>query len=132
MPYKVSYQNCFERDLKKITKKNKPLKDIIKVQVLQVIENPNIGELYSGNLYPFRKIGFGESPQYRLIYVLYDCCPIQDKQEEIVCRFDDVEELEDETICQGMVEFIFIKTREDCNNLYRKSKKYFEKYLRED
>lgn len=58
MPYKVSYRNCFERDLKKITKKNKPLKELIKVQVLQVIENPNIGELYSGNLYPVRKDRF--------------------------------------------------------------------------
>ena len=132
MPYKVSHLSCFERDLKKLTKKNKPLKEVIKAHVLQVIENPDIGELYVGNLHPFRKVGFGESPQYRLIYVLYDCCPIEDKVDEIICRFDDVEELEDETACQGMVEFVFVKTREDCNNLYRKHKKYFEKYLRED
>lgn len=131
MPYKVSFTSRFERDSKTF-KKNKLAKTLIKEQIERIIENPNIGEMMSGNIFPFMKSAFGESPQYRILYVKYDCCLIvKDNKQGSDCKFDDLEPLEEVAECEGMIEFAFVRTREDCNNLYKQSKKYFENYLRD-
>ena len=46
-------------------------------------------------------------------------------------KFDDIEHTIEEIIkCNGMIEFVLIKSREEMNNLYAQSKKYVRTYSR--
>lgn len=117
MAYQVAHTTNFERDMKQF-KKNKPAKLLILEKVKEIIANPSIGEDYLHNLQGFKKYSFGESPQYRLIYTVMSCCPYEEK-----CG------TEQETGCNGLINFVFIRTREECNQLYKKDAAYFEQYL---
>jgi mRNA-degrading endonuclease RelE of RelBE toxin-antitoxin system len=121
MPYKVSFHSQFERDVKAF-KKNKPVKKLVFEQVQAVIENPGKGEPMVANMLGVYKVSFGERPQYRLLYRKYECC--QKPGEEIECPVSDPDTPNDE--CKGVVTFIFVKTREECNNLYKKERVYFD------
>lgn len=126
--YRVAYRTSFAKDLKAF-KKNKPLKEQVKKAVLEVIENPDIGIPYKANMQGLIKYSFYERPQMRIIFAQYDCCTGYDEK-SIECRFEGVEELEEGESCNGLIDFVFVKTREQCNNLYRKNRAYFENYLR--
>jgi len=127
MPYKVSFHPRFERDLKAF-KKDKPVRAMIAAQVKAVIENPDLGEGYTANLSGLYKVSFGQSPQHRLLFRKYQCC-----QKSVgvgpVCPVDDPDVEMSE--CEGVVSFLFVKTREECNNLYKKGKPYFDETLHE-
>lgn len=129
MPFKVSYLKSFERDIKSF-KKNKPAKKIIQQSVLELLDNPHLGSPLNRNIDRFWRHRFSEKPEFRIIYVIYDCCPVDLNRPEY-CRFDDVESLTEGVKCEGLIEFAFVRTREDCNNLYKQSREYFENYLRE-
>lgn len=133
MPYKISHRQSFVRDLKDF-KQNKLQKEAILDAVKRIIENPLLGETLVGawSETGFRKISFMNRPQLRLFYVLYPCCPLALKEKES-CRFDEITDNQviPNNDCLGFVEFVFIRTRESCNNLYAKDKKYIEGYLLE-
>lgn len=121
MPYKVSFHSRFERDVKAF-KKDKPVKKLIFEKVQAIVENPDIGTAYERDLLGFYKLSFGEQPEYRLIYRRYNCCQKMDGENE--CPVPDPDTANDK--CEGVVSFVFIRTREECNNLYRREKAYFE------
>lgn len=125
MPYRLKIQSSFEKDAK-FFKNNHELKKEIAYWISRIVQTPEIGELLKGSWEGYRKIGFHTKPQVRIIYRLYPCCTDEVKEAQI-CRFESVET----ESCAGLVDFIFVRTREDCNNLYAKSKKYSEGFLRE-
>lgn len=126
MPYKTSYLTRFERDVKAF-KKNKSMKNLIFEQVKAIVENPGIGKALVANLDGLYNVGFGDHREYRLLYRMYACC--QRPNEITECPVADP--LVSDNECEGVVSFIFIKTREECNNLYRKKKAYFDETLTE-
>jgi len=120
MAYKVSFRSSFERDFKKL---NPPVKSLVLDIADQIQDKTLQGEKLKGDFHGFCKFSFGRNPEYRLVYKIYDCRI--EKGGNIKCMFDDIEHTEEELLnCNGLIEFVLIKTRETMNNLYAQSKKY--------
>ncbi len=135
--YQANVKNTFKHDKKKF-KKEKKLSALIEEACEQILSNPEIGEAYLGNLVPFfkYKLEYNDS-EFRIIYTFYACCD-QKQQETKKCRFE-TENLPSEgtevnafdmSTCAGLVSFVWVKTREECNNFYSKAK--FDKSLIQD
>ena len=126
MAYKIAYRSSFERDFKK-------LKLGIQNYVLDIadkIQNGILqGEKLKGNFQGFYKFPFGHKPEYRLVYKIYDCRITKAGNPE--CLFNDIEHTIKELLeCDGLIEFVLIKTREEMNNLYALSRKHVKNYSR--
>lgn len=127
MNYKIVYSSSFERDLKSF-KKDKRQKQDIKLAIDEILENPLSGNPMSGNFDRFFKYAFSDKPSIRILYVLYPCCQTGGDS----CKFIDNENLDEDsqiTSCIGVIHFVFVKTREACNNLYQRSKKDISNFL---
>ena len=102
----------------------------------KVLANPNLGEAYMGNLIPLWKYKFEyNDSEFRIIYTFYTCCDEKQKEGQ-KCRFEvrneDNEVIENDfdfSFCAGLVHFIWVKAREECNNLYDKAK-YDKDYIK--
>ena len=122
MSYSVSYTSAFDKDIKGY-KKSPQIKSAILEAVKEIIANPAIGESLTGSWTGYTKYSFYSKPQFRIIYHIYDCCRTI---EIIKCdKHADTDEK-----CIGLIDFVFAKTREECNNLYSKDKKYAEGFDR--
>ena len=98
------------------------LADKIQIGTLQ-------GEKLKGNFRGFYKYPFGHRPDYRLVYKIYDCKTYKEGAPK--CMFNDIEHTVEELLtCDGLIEFILVKTREEMNNIYAQSKKQIKSYLR--
>ena len=118
----------FIKDIKDF-KKNKPLQIKILEHIDTIVANPaNLGFLV-GNLAGLRKYCFGSHPEYRIIFRLYDCCNAGQEAEKI-CPHP-VADVAD-TDCSGLIQLLHVKTREDCNRLYKKGKADIKKSLLDD
>jgi mRNA-degrading endonuclease RelE of RelBE toxin-antitoxin system len=126
MAHKVAYRSSFERDFKKL---EIPIQNFV-LDVADRIQNMLLqGEKLKGNFQTFYKFPFGHKPEYRLIYKIYDCRINMKGVPK--CMFDDVEHTTEELLaCDGLIEFVLIKSREEMNNLYGKSKKYVKNLSR--
>jgi len=126
MAYKIAYRNSFEQDYKKL----KPHIRRFILDIADKIQDGTIqGEPLKGNFQGFYKFPFGHKPEYRLVYKIYYCRVFKDGK--LSCMFDDIEHTTDELCkCNGLIEFVLIKTREEMNNLYTRSKKYVKYYSR--
>ena len=126
MAYKIAYRSSFERDFKKL---NSNIQNYV-LDIADKIQAGTVqGEQLKGNFQGFYKFPFGHKPEYRLVYKIYDCRI--SKNGNLECMFDDIEHSIEELIeCNGLVEFILIKTREKMNNLYAQPKKLVKNYSR--
>ncbi|MDR2233023.1 MAG: type II toxin-antitoxin system YafQ family toxin [Tannerella sp.] len=126
MAYKIAYRNSFERDFKKL---KLSVQEFI-LDVADKIQDGTIqGEQLKGNFQGFYKFPFGHKPEYRLVYKIYHCRVYKDGK--LTCMFDNIEHSIDELkSCNGLIEFVLIKTREEMNNLYARPKKNVKKYSR--
>ena len=126
MAYKISYRSSFERDFKKL---NSGIQNYV-LDIADKIQDETLqGEKLKGNFNEFYKFPFGHKPEYRLVYKIYDC-RVQ-KNGNPMCMFDDIEHTIEELLeCNGLIEYVLIKTREEMNNLYSKPKKYVRNYYR--
>jgi len=126
MAYKVSYRSSFERDFKKL----KSITQNFVLDIADQIQNGTLqGEQLKGNFLGFYKFPFGHKPEFRLVYKIYNC-KINNKG-NLKCLFDDIEHTKEElTACNGLIEFVLIKTREEMNSLYAQPKKQIKNYLR--
>ena len=126
MAYKASFRSSFERDFKKL----KPNTQNFILDIADKIQDGTVqGERLKGNFQGFYKLPFGYKPEYRLVYKVYQCRLTKDGKP--MCMFDDIEHTEVElTTCNGLIEFVLVKTREDMNNLYALSKEHIRNYSR--
>ena len=126
MAYKIAYRNSFERDFKKL---KRPIQDFI-LDVADKIQDGTIqGERLKGNFQGFYKFPFGHKPEYRLVYKIYHCQMYKDGK--FTCMFEDIEHTKEELVlCNGLIEFVLIKTREEMNNLYARPQKHVKNYSR--
>jgi len=126
MAYKIAYRSSFERDFKKL---NPSIQNYVLDIADKIQEGSLQGEKLKGNFQGFYKVPFGHKPEYRLVYKIYDCKI--NINGNISCMFDDIEHTMEELLeCNGLIEFILIKTREDMNNLYALPKKHIKHYSR--
>jgi mRNA-degrading endonuclease RelE of RelBE toxin-antitoxin system len=128
MSYKVSKLTTFHRDFKGLTPQMK--EEVLEISD-EIIENPTSGEPLRHSMKGFSKYSFNRKPEYRLIYAIYNCL-LADKNHKLnKCHHDDVTHYEKELAsCEGLIEFIWVKTREECNNLYSQDKKYHARFKR--
>ncbi|MDR2972449.1 MAG: hypothetical protein LBU83_11065 [Bacteroidales bacterium] len=126
MAYKIAYRGSFERDFKKL---NSNIQNYV-LDIADKIQNGTVqGEQLKGNFQGFYKFPFGHKPEYRLVYKIYACRINEDGN--LKCMFDDIEHTIEELFeCNGLIEFVLIKTREKMNNLYAQSKKLVKHYSR--
>lgn len=127
--YKLYFRKDASRSLKKIKKSNSKSFVSEFLEIFEEIQNdPYLaGEPYSGSLQGFYKYVHGESPEYRIIFSVYE----KDFMIENSGEFEDCELSEDDfQTIDGLVDIIWIKTREDCNNLYKQKSKYFQEKVR--
>ena len=126
MAYKVAYRSSFERDFKKL---KLPVQNFVLDIAEQIQKETLHGEKLKGNFQGFYEFSFGHKPEYRLVYKIYDCRI--GKDENVKCLFDDIEHTKEELLnCNGLIEYVLIKTREEMNNLYAQSKKYVKNLSR--
>lgn len=72
-----------------------------------------------------------QTTQLRIIYSIYPCCPTEIITKNF-CRFEDVDINDPSSSeCSGLVEFLFVRTREDCTHLYKKTKDFINNIKRE-
>lgn len=119
MSYNISYSSAFAKDIKGY-KKSPQIKAAILGAIDEILKSPEGGELLKGQWDGFMKYSFHKSPEFRIIYHLYDCCRNCDMQK---CDLHETPKT-----CIGHINFVFAKTREECNNLYRKDKKYISNF----
>jgi mRNA-degrading endonuclease RelE of RelBE toxin-antitoxin system len=123
MAWKVSYKSSFLRNYKKLPKN-------IQEEILNIADQIQAGEngapLYY-NWGEFYSWHFERKPEYRLVYIRYQCL-LKDINQ---CKFEDIEHINDELKdCDGLIEYVLIDTRENFNKLYKMSKKDIDKYRR--
>ena len=126
MAYKISFRSSFERDYKKL----RPHVQDFVLDIADKIQDGTLqGEKLKGNFQGFYKFPFGHKPEYRLVYKIYGCRINKDGNP--ACMFDDIEHTIKELLeCNGLIEFVLIKTREEMNNLYAQPKKYVRNFSR--
>lgn len=130
MSYQVCFTNHFKHDSKAIAPdRNKKLQDDIKNELAAIIENPKAGEVMKNNMSGLLKHSFGNKPAIRILYTLRECkCANNDTGTVDVddeCPPDQIDN------CEGVIVFVIIRTREDCNKIYKQGKKYFQKILKQ-
>lgn len=127
--YILSVRRDAEKSLKKIKKScsKKAFSEFIDI-LDEICEDPETaGEPYTGNLSGMYKYVHGIKPEYRIIYSFYEMEHIKENPD---C-FEDIElSEEDFENEEGIVDILFVKTREECNNLYKKKLPYFQDKLR--
>ncbi len=128
MAYRVTHLSSFAKDIK-ASKKQKEIMEKLPVILEAIMANPQMGEPLLTSWEGFRRVSFGNRPQMRVIFKHYECCSPEVK-EKGECRFgtDDEVEISD---CNGQIDFAFLRTREDCNNLYGQNRKYSDHFRRE-
>lgn len=120
MPYKYFINPRFEKDIKAF-KKDAPTKALVLKIMSEITENPEIYESYSGPMSDYRKAKF-KSPSgvsYRIGFRIYNCCAFENPND---CPSD----MDIEGACNGIVQFDFVKTRQECDSHYRKDIGYFK------
>lgn len=118
MPYKSYVSPRFERDLKSF-KKDAAMKALI-VEAMNIIVDSPLGyTLYYANMAGIRKykLRSKDGVDYRIGFKVYHCCARVPEE----CPVD--VDLKGE--CEGIVQFEFVKTRQECDALYKKDKDYF-------
>lgn len=120
MAYLLILHNRFERDARKLAGKDKALGKKIEEQVKTILKDPYKGKALKGNMYGFFNFRFNRSPEYRIIYAIYDC----NEDSPWMSHFK--QPLGDD--CEGVVHIIWVLTRENCNKLYKQKRPYFKNF----
>lgn len=124
MPFQLTAKKTFIRDIKKLCRKDKALKNYIQGEIEKILLGEVKGEQLRGNLKGARKHKFGRKPEMRLIYAVGLCSALNE------CSFKYPESGEHSiSECCGVVTLIWVRSREEMNNLYNKSKKQLGDFL---
>ena len=124
MTFKLASYSCFNKDLKSLSKQ---MQIETKEAIGEIQNNPSIGEQMKGGLKHITKYAYFHNPAMRILYSVNICEP--DSEGKKICSHKiehDVGEIE---TCNGIIDFIHVKTRQECDNLYSKVKQ-LQEYIR--
>lgn len=121
MAYFLIASSAFNKDAKALSDSQK---EFLKKLIKDIQLNPTLGKFLKGNLVGYRSVAFSRSPELRLIYQVHKC-----HHENGKCAVEECQ-VKDSNDCSGYLHLNFVKTREECNNLYARKKRYFEKQKR--
>ncbi len=125
--FQFKFRTSFLADLK-FFKKDKAKQELIQHCCKEIIANPYLGSFLKSNMQGYLNFEFARKPELRILYKIYYCCDNHQKIQGL-CRFEYANVCSYQ--CYGLIDFVFCKTREECNQLYKQSKKYFQQYERE-
>lgn len=114
MPFTFRYPSSFKKELRKAPDE---AEDVIE----NILNDPSIGESLHHNLEGYKKISFGRSPEFRILYTVDYKCK-KKKWGKFLCKYGICSEREIQE-CLGYIEFKYALTREAMNNIYRLRKK---------
>lgn len=121
MAYRVSRRSSFDKD----AKGHRNQKNEIKAAIDEILKNPACGDSLKYNWKGFISYHFHRKPEMRIFYAVYPCCSTLAGYISPSCRFEvEMEEEDESETCQGLIEFVRLLTREECNNIYNLHKKY--------
>ncbi|TAH17731.1 MAG: hypothetical protein EAZ08_12930 [Cytophagales bacterium] len=120
MKYNIKFKTAFKKLAKKLPKNIQ--EDTLNIAD-QLQQKQVKGDILTGNWKGFLSYHFHRKPEYRIVYITYDC------NENGVCRFEE-EHQGQVNQCLGLMEFILIATREEMNSLYKTDKKIITNYKR--
>lgn len=120
MTYRVALRTSFIKDFKKF--KGEVKKSVVDA-LEQIQKNPSCGSQLKNNMEGFQRFRFNSKPQYRIVYTVYNC-PSDGNHKD--CFYEEECKDEDLTNCEGLIDFVLVKTREEMNNLYSRKKPWFD------
>lgn len=129
MEYRIKHRPQFGKTIKKLQKKNPKLVKEILDQADLIQTNPNKYEHLSGSLKGFKSAHFHRKPEYRIMFRVYHCKKINAKTKIPYCELQEITQDDDPKECNGLIDFIFVDTREKFNRLYSLPKKLLNKYI---
>lgn len=119
MKYRAGRTKSFEKDLvKKLQKKDNNFKLKLKEKLMTIETEPPINEPLTGNWQGSNtyKCKFSNNPEFRILYQIQPCRSCgQITANSLACQED--------ADCIADIIFLYFKTREECNNLYKLAKK---------
>lgn len=128
LEYKVTHRPQFEKSIKKLKTKNSLLVEEILAQADLIQKDPSQFEKLTGNLKGLYSAHFHRNPEYRMLFKVYEC-RIKEKKADFKCSLYEFTEDNDPTNCKGLIDFIFVETREEFNRLYKLPKKLLAKFI---
>jgi mRNA-degrading endonuclease RelE of RelBE toxin-antitoxin system len=126
LPFKFNITNSFYKDYNKLPTE---VQKIALKQGKNITANPQIGTKYSGNWGEFWKLEFGNNPQYRIIYKVY-FCKKQKQNGKFYCVNKIIHHKIQLQSCEGLIDYVLLKTREFMNNYYKLKKNNINIYIR--
>ena len=125
MPFIVAMFSSFDRDFKSLTN---DLKTATREALSEIHKDYKIGKKLSGNMSGFMNYSYNKKPELRVIYSVSHCN--HEHKQELTCKLKMTHTEAEIESCEGVIDFVFVKTREQCNNLYNLKKKEFQSYKR--
>lgn len=120
MKYQVSKASSFIKDLKqKLDKKDTAFKQNLLATITSIGQVPPLTDPLTGNWKETNtyKVKFSKNPEYRILYQLQACPHCAQLIANTQACKDNSES------CVTIIIFVYFKTREECNNLYKLRKK---------
>jgi hypothetical protein len=118
MPYRIREKASFEREVNKLCKQQAKWKKSVPEAIKAVIASPETGESKVGNAKGVLTLPFERSPELRIFYELLPCC--------VTPELCDAEPLES---CEGMIHFLYVRTRAASDDLYSAKKNVWKSVL---
>ncbi len=127
MPFLAAKLSCFDRDFKSLAKNHQQetLNAMNKIHL-----NPLLGKPLHGNIKQIKNYSYNHSPELRIFYALYYCKISKEAHHSCEHNIGHPKEVEIKN-CEGLIDFVFVKTREQSNNIYGYGRKYFTPYIRQ-
>lgn len=129
MPYKVTHRPQFAKAIRKLQKKNPRLVEEILVEADRIQANPTQYEALTANLKGFSSAHFHRNPEYRIMFKVYECQKQAEKSKEYYCELAEITQCEDRKECNGLIDFVFVDTREEFNKKYKLTKKDLKNFI---
>jgi len=122
LSYKITYRPQFEKSIKKIAKTNPQLANDIFDLADKIQLEPSSYPSLKGNLSTFKSVHFHRNPEYRILFKIYECHK-ESKNNIHECLLHEITLDSEPQNCKGLIDFVFVETRETFNRLYKLSKK---------
>ena len=126
MPFKFNGNNRFFKDFNSLPD------DIRKVALshgIAITKDPHIGEKATGRWRDFWKFDFVSKASYRIIYTVYYCR--QNNTDGGFYCLNSIKHYNEElSTCNGLIDYVFVKTRQAMDNIYRLHKNQIDTYRR--
>jgi len=115
LPYKHQISEKFNKDFNSLDIK---CRENAKEHGIAITNNPHIGKRYTGKWSSFMKYDLTlNSIHYRVVYAIY-YCKKQKEDKTYYCSNNITHHNDQLQYCEGLIDYVYFKTRQAMDNLY--------------